>query len=1026
MGMGPRSERRPPATGHASGAVVPAKVRAPRVRWLPRERLDKLLPQLWTHRLALVVAPAGSGKTTLLAGWAAMADHPVAWYRAESTDGSEAGLVACLEAAFASAVADLPRGWTSVEDAAAALESAASTKTLLIVDDLHTLTGSPAEAAFERFIDYVPPAVAVLAASRTVPPFNLSRRRVSGALVEIGQDDLRFRSWEVERLFRDFYDDALRPDELARLARRTEGWAAGLQLFHLATRGKPRDERLRILAGLGSSPRFVRDYLARNVVAELPDELRDFLVRTSVLRRLSGPLCDALLARSGSRALLEELERRSVFTVALDDEGTFRYHEVLRSHLEAMLVAEAGEQGARAQARRAGELLVAAGAVAEALAAFSRAEDWAAVDRLLDRHGARLVDGHGTWIDSLPAALLVQDPWLTLATARRHRAEGRWIQGLDAYASAEALFGAGDSGAACRRERVALAAWLDPHPAPSAEWTGWLRAAVSRDPLARRGPQVAGAVAAGRSPVTGSTQPGAGELLASGLSALVAGRVRDARSLLEDAARAASDAPTLAAAAALGGAVAGLMSGDAREAIEAEAAVAAAERLGATWLAQVGRAALAISRSPIGSEYGRADAAAVRIAAGRDKDPWGESLAALAEGWAALDEPDDAGPALEIAIARFRALGASSLEAWARSLLAGSLAGACAPDAREVAVAAEAFARAAGTPGPQALAYAALALADPSQATELRAIAEALYADTGLAEPEALRPPSARRDVRDGNDSASTGATDGVPPLEVRCFGAFSIAVGGRSLDLAALKPRPRAVLRLLAVNAGRPVHREVIQDALWPDADPEAGARSLHVALSALRRELGPAAGRGSREILLRDGDAYRLAIPGGSRVDVLAFEEAMIRGRAARGRDDGRAATAFGAAMTEYAGDLLPEDGPADWIVARRERARADYVEAALGLAEILLAERPAEAAAVCVAALGVDAYHDPLWRLLIEARERAGDRAAAASARASYARMLADLGLANAGGDLRPDAGPRPFEPAPVTAPRGTRPR
>src|SRR5664280_31924 len=108
MGMGPRSERRPPATGHTSGAVVPAKVRAPRVRWLPRERLDKLLPQLWTHRLALVVAPAGSGKTTLLAGWAAMADHPVAWYRAESTDGSEAGLVACLEAAFASAVAAQP------------------------------------------------------------------------------------------------------------------------------------------------------------------------------------------------------------------------------------------------------------------------------------------------------------------------------------------------------------------------------------------------------------------------------------------------------------------------------------------------------------------------------------------------------------------------------------------------------------------------------------------------------------------------------------------------------------------------------------------------------------------------------------------------------------------------------------------------------------------------------------------------------------------------------------------------------
>jgi DNA-binding SARP family transcriptional activator len=230
-------------------------------------------------------------------------------------------------------------------------------------------------------------------------------------------------------------------------------------------------------------------------------------------------------------------------------------------------------------------------------------------------------------------------------------------------------------------------------------------------------------------------------------------------------------------------------------------------------------------------------------------------------------------------------------------------------------------------------------------------------------------------------------------------------------------------VLRLLAVNAGRPVHREVIQDALWRDADPEAAARSLHVALSALRRELEPAEGRGSREILLRDGDAYRLAIPRGSRVDVLAFEEAMSRGRAARGRDDRATIAAYRAAVAEYAGDLLPEDGPADWVVARRERARADYVEAALGLAELVLVERPAEAAAVCVAALGIDPYHDPLWRLLIDARERAGDRAAAASARASYARMLADLGLAESAGEARSTAGSRPAESAPLTSPRGT---
>ena len=1027
MGMGPRLERGAGGHGQVGGGVVPAKVRVPRVRWLPRERLDKLLPQLWLYRLGLVIAPAGSGKTTLLASWAAIADHPVAWYRAESTDGSEAALVACLEAAFTAVIGGLPRGWTSVEDAAAALESGPATNVLLMVDDLHTLTGSPAEAALERFIDYAPPTLAVLAGSRTLPAFNLSRRRVSGELLEINVDDLRFRSWEVERLFRDFYDDALRPDELARLARRTEGWAAGLQLFHLATRGKPRDERLRILAGLGSSSRFVRDYLARNVVAELPDELRDFLVGTSVLRRLSGPLCDALLGRSGSLALLEELERRSVFTVALDDEGTFRYHEVLRSHLEAMLVAKAGESGARAQARRAGELLVADGAVAEALAAFSRAEDWSAVDRLLERHGARLVDGHGAWIDTLPPALLVQDPWLTLATARRHRAEGHWTQALGAYGSAEALFGEGDSGAACRRERVALAAWLDPRPAPSTDWTGWLRAAVARDPLARRGQPAANALSGTGLPGALPAGPGVGEMLAAGLSALVAGRVREARLLLGDAAAAAADSPTLGLAAALGGAVAGLLAGDARAIVEVEAAVAAAERLGVPWLAHVGRAALAIARTPVGSEYEGADATAVRIAAGREHDGWAEALAAIAEGWAALDEPEEAVPPLEIAIARFRSLGAASLEAWGRSLLAGCLARAHAPDARELALAAEAFARTAGTPGPHALAYAALALADPDHSSEFRALAAALFDETGLAEPEVLRPAGLATDALHISAGRPTDLSDGVPPLEIRCFGAFAIAVGGRPVDLASLKPRPRAVLRLLAVNAGRPVHREVIQDALWRDADPETGARSLHVALSALRRELEPTAGRGGTEILVRDGDAYRLAIPAGSRVDVLAFDEALSRARTARGRDDRLAIAGYRAAFAAYAGDLLPEDGPADWIVARRDRTRADYVEAALGLAELIMAEQPAEAAAVCVAALSIDAYQDALWRLLVEARERAGDRAAAASARASYARMLADLGLsASPAAESRSEAESRAGTFAPVTSQRGTRPR
>src|SRR6202011_4492662 len=179
----------------------------------------------------------------------------------------------------------------------------------LVIDDLHALAATPAEAAIERLITYLPPWLHVITGARRPPEFNLSRLRVSNHLFEIGPDDLRFRSWEVEELFRHHYREPLPPEELAELARRTDGWAAGLQLFHLATRGKPASERRRVLASLSSRLRDVREYLTRNVLEGLDEELRVFLIRTSVLGRLSGPWCDELLGRDDSNRLLAEIER---------------------------------------------------------------------------------------------------------------------------------------------------------------------------------------------------------------------------------------------------------------------------------------------------------------------------------------------------------------------------------------------------------------------------------------------------------------------------------------------------------------------------------------------------------------------------------------------------------------------------------------------------------------------------------------------------------------------------------------------
>jgi ATP/maltotriose-dependent transcriptional regulator MalT len=278
---------------------------------------------------------------------------------------------------------------------------------LLVIDDLHTLEGQPAESALERLVVALSPAVRILAASRSQPRMNLSRLRVAGELLEISADDLRFRSWEVERLFRDHYRQPMPPEELAHLARWTEGWAAGLQLFHLATEGRPPDERRRLLGLLGPRSRLAREYLAQNALERLPDELRDFLVGTSVLGRLSGRLCDHLLGRTGSAAMLEELERRCLFTTRLSD-GELA---ITRSshHLLGVLLADLGEDRLRSRLVAAGELLALEGAKAEALDAFARAEAWHDVERMLANDGQAIAAESPDRLGSLTRLALVDD-----------------------------------------------------------------------------------------------------------------------------------------------------------------------------------------------------------------------------------------------------------------------------------------------------------------------------------------------------------------------------------------------------------------------------------------------------------------------------------------------------------------------------------------------------------------------------------------------------------------------------------------
>jgi DNA-binding SARP family transcriptional activator len=154
-------------------------------------------------------------------------------------------------------------------------------------------------------------------------------------------------------------------------------------------------------------------------------------------------------------------------------------------------------------------------------------------------------------------------------------------------------------------------------------------------------------------------------------------------------------------------------------------------------------------------------------------------------------------------------------------------------------------------------------------------------------------------------------------------------------------------------------------------------------------------AGGAPAGRLLAREGDAYRL-VAAPEAVDIGRFDRAIVEGRAARSRGE-VAAAAFGLALEIHAGDLLPEDGPADWVVDRRERYRAAAVEAARAVAEeALLGGQLDEVVRVCRRGLEIDRTYDPLWRLLIEARDRAGDAGAASRERREYEGMLAALGI------------------------------
>jgi DNA-binding SARP family transcriptional activator len=948
--------------------VLAARVTRPEVRASVRERLDRALAECLHHRLTLITGPAGYGKTTLLAQFVTRADIPAGWYRAEAGDGSVASMLAHVRRALRKLVPADTAPWASVAEAVAALEEADGRLGLLAVDDLHTLAGSPAEAALGRLVEQAPTWLRVVATCRQAPAWNLSRLRVSGDLLEIGPEQLRFRTWEVERLFCDFYGAPLPPGDLAQLARGLEGWAAGLQLFHLATRGKSASERRRAVASLPSGSRYIREYLAENVVGDLRDDLRGFLVDTAALGRLTPRLCDELRGTHGSQAVLEELEGRQVFLTRLEDDS-FRWHEAFRTHLERMLYDRDGEAATRERFARAGDLLEAAGFLGDALRAHCRAERWDAVARQLRVGGEELVEDRGQWLDALPVSLL-DDPWVLLATARRSVAIGRWDDALARYDEAARVFGVARAADLCRRERDALAQWMVPGASSSGDWSGRLRLGV-------RGTGVTGLPGASAPPGPPSLAGSAGDALTAALLDLLRGDLRRAAAsllaLVDD-----EPSKTTAAAAWLGLAVVGALAPATPGAVSEDALELVPELVegaGVPWLSWLAQACPALN----GDDAARAAALAVADRLDRHGDPWGSVLARV---FAVLRPgPGPEAPAQAAAVAqRLRELDAPVLAVWIDVWHAVALSRVGNPGAAAALAQAERAARDAGLDALWESAREQLATASPPPA----------------ATPDREATEAARSEAAVG--AAPTSASGA--PVVLRCLGRFTLEVGGRPVDWSAVKPRARSALRLLAVQPGNPVHVETLVDALWGELDVATGKRNVQVALSSVRKVLEGCGAGSEGPLVAREGAAYVLTLPAGADADVVEFQDRLDEARRrARDGDASSAVDAYEAALSAYAGELLPEEGPADWVVDRRERLRQQAVEAARQAAagRLELGE-PSAAIAACQRGLEIERFDDALWRQLIAAQLASGELAAANRSQASYEQVLAELGLAN----------------------------
>ncbi|MGF9696887.1 LuxR C-terminal-related transcriptional regulator [Paenibacillus sp. MABNR03] len=413
-----------------STSIVSTKFNIPPCRpsTILRQRLIDKLHYGLHHKLTLISAPAGYGKTTLVSEWLTDCGRPAAWLSLEEGDNELTRFLTCLIASLHTITEKIGEGVLAVlqspepppmETVMEALlrEAAAMAPFILVLDDYHIAKSKPIDEAIFFLLNH-PAQIHLVIITREDPVIPLARLRVQDQLTELREADLKFTSTEVEAFLNEVMGLNLSKDKIKALASRTEGWIAGLQLAALSIQGDYGNDRF--VQSIAGSHHFVLDYLVEEVLQRQPEAIQTFLVRTSILGRLCGSLCDAILpdpAMSGKQRIID-LERQNLFVIPLDHERRwYRYHHLFAESLQRRLEDSLDRSGIAELHKRASDWYENQGIQIEA---FRHAVESADIER-----AARLIEGNGMplhlrgaadislkWLESMPAAELDARPAL--------------------------------------------------------------------------------------------------------------------------------------------------------------------------------------------------------------------------------------------------------------------------------------------------------------------------------------------------------------------------------------------------------------------------------------------------------------------------------------------------------------------------------------------------------------------------------------------------------------------------------------